>query len=718
MYKKWFNLWKHRNILSILISVMILFVLLWIKDSWIPIFVNQSIQSIYFIENDSIASDEIVVVEIDEETLAGRRDVRTWNITVEWLWRFPFDRKYYATVIDNLHAAGAAVVGLDVIFWEQSNASSDKLLADSIKNAGNVVLGLWTENHGLKDDESTQAESGFWHTSKATINTPYQDFYDGAYHAWYFEVKIDNRTENAYGIYPFSKFFRDDRLYEHFSIALLKAYYAKIYWDDSFLEWDIKSNSKKFIVSDRIELIKSKNDAKDVLINYAYNKKTGLLKINRWSFLDVYHNKLNKDYFKDKIVVIWATASGIKDIFFTPVGQQYGVYLHANLINTLITKNGIKYLDEKVEFFIIFLLVIVAVYFNLSISGRVLFFSNVFIIWLSFFLAYYITFLTSYLPSFTFELLLWVIFSLAISNIVKYMIENKNKTKLNKALSEYVSEDVAKEILSWEGKINLNGENKDIAIFFSDIEGFTTISEQFSPEELVSFLREYLSTMSHIIMDEGWFINKYEWDAVMALWWVFTTDMLDAYGMCYGALKQQSELKKLNEKWKKRKIPEIKTRMWLHSWPAIIWNIWAQWRKMEFTALWDSVNVASRLEWVNKFYGTYICASEDIYQKQKEHFEFRYLDRIKVKGKDKAIKIYELVAIRWDLTKQQQEVIFNFRVATNLYNEQKFSEALIIFKQLAVKWDGPSRTYLDRCEQYMKNPPGDHWDGVWTMTEK
>ncbi len=176
-------------------------------------------------------------------------------------------------------------------------------------------------------------------------------------------------------------------------------------------------------------------------------------------------------------------------------------------------------------------------------------------------------------------------------------------------------------------------KKKKLAIYFSDIEWFTTISEKFEPEDLVWFLREYLSEMSDIIMDENWFINKYEWDAIMALWWSFIEYDKWAYYSCLSAIKQQALLKTLNNDWKERWFAEIKVRIWIHTWEAIVWNIGSTWRKMEYTALWDSVNLASRLEWVNKFYWTYICVSEDIYIETAEYFEFRYLDIIKVKWK-------------------------------------------------------------------------------------
>jgi adenylate cyclase len=137
---------------------------------------------------------------------------------------------------------------------------------------------------------------------------------------------------------------------------------------------------------------------------------------------------------------------------------------------------------------------------------------------------------------------------------------------------------------------------------------------------------------------------------------------------------------------------------------------------MEFTALWDSVNLASRLEGVNKFYWTYICVSEETYNEVNDKFIFRYLDKIRVKWKNLPIKIYELICFAEE--NYHKELYSDFEKAIRLYEWRKFSEAETIFSMLAQVWDKPSKTYLERCKMYIKNPPKDDWDGVWTMDSK
>ena len=316
------------------------------------------------------------------------------------------------------------------------------------------------------------------------------------------------------------------------------------------------------------------------------------------------------------------------------------------------------------------------------------------------------------------QFLFALILSLTVSNILKSYLEDKNKTLLNKALSQYVSKDIAKEILTGEWKVNLDWERKNISIFFSDIEGFTSISEKMKPEELVIFLREYLWAMSNIIMDERGFIDKYEWDAIMAMWWVFGYENSSTYDNCKSAILQQKKLNILNKDWKERFWEELKIRMWINTGEAIVWNIWATGRKMEFTALWDSVNLASRLEEVNKKYWTYLCVSEIVYEEQKYNFDFRYLDQIKVKWKNIPVKIYELISFKWEISDLKKGIISDFEKAIKLYLEKDFKKALNIFEELSLLWDNPSKTYILRCEEFIKNPPEHNWDWVWTMKTK
>ena len=697
------KIFKNKKILSTIVSVFILVLIISLSQTWPFILLNKKIQNNYYPFKNLIfwnkISDKILIVEIDDQTFKIDKKEKLW------LGRFPFDRKNYIPVIQNLKDAWAKVIGFDIIFSEKT--SSDKNLSKTIKKAWNVII-WWFFS---KEKEANKEKIVF---NKSV-------FSDSTIATWYYTPKINKYNNVVYWVIPFVKF-KNGSFYDHFSFSVLKTYYSYIH-NKTYLKEEPKKKNNNYYLNSSKNIPFATKQTNEVLINYF--KRTDYKKNNKIiSFIDIYDEKRFKKLkefvsFKDKIVLIWISASGIKDIFYTPNGIEYGIYTHVNMINTVLTWAFLNYFDKNLELLFIFILIVCAVYFNISRLWYVLIFSNIAIItiFLLIFPALILT-LTISIPNYFIELLVALFLSLILSNIIKYLMENKDRLKLGKALSEYVSENVAHEILSWAWKINLNGEKKDIAIFFSDIEWFTSISEKFTPEILVLFLREYLTNMSDIIMDEWWFINKYEWDAIMALWWVFGINTSTTYSACLSAIKQQKLLEILNKDWKKRWFSEIKVRIWIHFWEAIIWNIWSSWRKMEFTALWDSVNLASRMEWVNKFYGTYICVSEDVYKKVKNDFEFRYLDKIRVKWKKIWVNIYELVEEKWKIQEKQKNIFIKFDEAISLYLSRDFVKALSVFDDLVKLWDKPSQTYKSRCEMYIKNPPEDDWDQIWTMESK
>lgn len=702
------KLLHNRVFLTVSISLFIFLLLLvlsspfYVINEKIKSFIIKTKNEIYLLDTtkvNKLINNDIVVINFDEKTL-------------DKLW-FPISRRDYKPIIENLNNAWAEIIAFDIIFANNNNLDIewDDIFAKSIKDAWNVIL-WWAII------SKTFSGQTIW-----VIEKPLDKFLTWALAFWYYQPNVDMKSNVVTSFRPSAKIYDVNKnlsTYNHFGISILKAYYSKIY-EKNYLNYENSDKDFYYLRSDyRVPFLLSNSN--DILINFvplpvwAENKYS---KFISYSFLDVYENKIDPNAFDWKIVLVWATAKWIKDIFTTPNWIEYWVYVLSNIVNTMLTKNYLLYLDKNLELFLIFSLILLSVYFNLSRSWYVLVFSNISIsiIFLVIFPISVLIF-TSYLLNHLFELFFALILSLTISNMVKYITENKNKNKLNKALSEYVSKAIADEILSNSWKINLDWERKKLAIYFSDIEWFTTISEKFEPEFLVWFLRDYLSEMSDIIMDSNWFINKYEGDAIMALWWAFTPYDNSSYYSCLSALKQQKRLSELNEIWWKKWFSTIKVRIGLHVWEAIVWNIWSTWRKMEFTALWDSVNLASRLEWVNKFYGTYICVSESIYEEVKDLFEFRYLDKIRVKWKNKPVKIYELLWLKNEVSDERLEIKNQFEKAVKLYLKRDFLWAKKIFEKLIKQWDNAPQIYLDMCEIYMKTPPSDDWDWVSTMSWK
>lgn len=314
-------------------------------------------------------------------------------------------------------------------------------------------------------------------------------------------------------------------------------------------------------------------------------------------------------------------------------------------------------------------------------------------------------------------LILAVLSLIFIVNIIWYLRKRDDSEKLNNALSDYVDKEIAKAILSKKSDVNFSGEKKKISVFFSDIEWFTSLSNKFQPEELVLFLKEYFSIMSANIQKYNWYIDKYEWDCVMALWWAFHGMQKDSYDTCLSALKQQKALRILNIKFKKTLGQEIRVRMGINTWEAVLGNIGARGKKVEFTAFWDCVNVASRLEWANKLYGTNICVSEKIYNECFDFFEFREIDTVVLRWKDTWIRIYELLDELWKVSKEKMKIYTRYEKALHLYYNREYQKAFNIFTQLKNK-DIPSKVMALRCEKFLKKAPLKNWDSAWRMDIK
>lgn len=212
------------------------------------------------------------------------------------------------------------------------------------------------------------------------------------------------------------------------------------------------------------------------------------------------------------------------------------------------------------------------------------------------------------------ELSVIVVMVALSSTAYKYVLEEKGKRLLRNALSQYLAEDLVTSVLSNYDEVRLGGTRREVTLFFSDIAGFTTLSENMEPEELVRFLSIYLKEVSDIIMHRKGFINKYEGDAVMAIWGAFREQPDQARLACEAALEQQEKIREINREFRSKFGFEIEVRMGINKGPAVVGNIGSEGKKIEFTALGDTVNIASRFEGINKLYGTLICVGESTAQ--------------------------------------------------------------------------------------------------------
>ena len=289
--------------------------------------------------------------------------------------------------------------------------------------------------------------------------------------------------------------------------------------------------------------------------------------------------------------------------------------------------------------------------------------------------------------------------------------------------SRYIPKRLAIKLLEKSGEITIGGSVQNITVFFSDIAGFTSISEDTPAEYLTLHLSEYFENLTKIILNNNGNIDKYIGDAIMALWGTPDEDEHQVINACRAALLCQKRLVELNQYWMKMSKPILNTRIGLHTGNAVVGNIGSS-ERLNFTALGDSVNLAARLEGLNKYYDTNIMTSEDIYAIAKNQFIFRILDKVSVKGKNKSILVYELVD---EIRQNSQEQVRQFQYSLTAneafehYLNRRWEKAIQIYEVLNEDYGWGVKTnsmIIQRCLYYKDNPPADEWQGDYHMNDK
>jgi class 3 adenylate cyclase len=292
---------------------------------------------------------------------------------------------------------------------------------------------------------------------------------------------------------------------------------------------------------------------------------------------------------------------------------------------------------------------------------------------------------------------------------------------LRRAFSTYLSEDVVEEIISDPARLKLGGIKRDMTALFTDIMGFTRIAETLAPEQLVELLNYYLSSMSDIILDHKGTIDKYQGDAIISFFGAPLILPDHAVRACNAAIIMRRTEKAINKYIMEKGISSspLLTRIGIGSGEMVVGNMGTE-KKMNYTIIGNTVNLASRLEGVNKHYGTWILASEKTIEQTGRRFLTRRLDRIRVAGMNEPVRIYELLALAKNVDPALQRKLELFHNALELFEKRNWPAAAVIFKQIldSSPDDSPSVLYFNRCQNYLERSPDSNWDGVYNIKQK
>jgi len=645
---------------------------------------------------------DVVVVAID-------------HASIKELGRWPWSREVTGKLIENLAYYGTKVTALDIVFSEPQSAAADAALASSIARSGNVVMGYF-----FREEEQAVDPAAIAQMERATVklmkvaegvqSIPLIQYSN-------LDVNLSQLGSKALNFGFFNAKSDGDGLYRRSILLLL--YNGDIYPSLAmnalrhYLGSDIMLEVKSYGI-DSLQIgslrVPSQEDG-----TMALNYYGGARSFRTISAVDVIKKRLKKDELKGAMAFVGATEIGIYDIRPTPFdAYQPGVELHATVAANALEHRFLKYdgITQMHEMLCILLLPI--------LLGLILAFMPGTFAGLAAFAGTTGLFLAINYLGFTVGLrdmtIIYPLFGLGLtylgSESWRNLVVEKKGRQLKKAFSNYVSPDLVREIEKNPDKLVLGGEQREISILFSDIRGFTTVSESLTPPELVTLLNEYLSPMTRIVLEEKGTLDKFIGDAVMAIF----NAPLDVPGhaehACTAAVKMMDELTRLNVGFAERGMHTLDIGVGINTGPAVVGNMGADIR-FDYTAIGDSVNLASRLEGLNKYYGSHILVSEDTHkQVSSGRFTFREVDRVRVKGKHLPIVMYELMIANLELLPRFEEGLEKYRA-------QQFSEAQRVFDQLVSDYsDGPSRLYSSRCADYLETPPPADWDGVYTAKSK
>ncbi len=431
--------------------------------------------------------------------------------------------------------------------------------------------------------------------------------------------------------------------------------------------------------------------------------------------------------FKDKYVVISATGQALKDIRPTPVSKAHlGAGINATALDNLLVGDAIRRspasLDAALALLVCALLAVgmAAIWSFISNTG----------------LAFLVTLAATGVVLGGYALGadrlfagagVWVAVSVPVIGgalatfaavVTVNALERNDKRFIEKALNRYTSKALAEELMKHPEYLALGGARREISVYFSDIAGFTTISEGLTAESLVGLLNEYLTAMTDVVDRYDGYLDKYIGDAVMAFWGGLVPDDKHAEKAALAALDMRDECIRRNPEWKAKYGYDITARAGINSGFGVVGNMGSQ-NKYNYTAMGDMVNVASRLEGANKGYGTLLMVSEFTWAKIHGVVDGRELDYVAVKGKEKPVGVFELLARKGQTDPAKLAAAARFGDGLALYRARRFAEARPIFEEVAREHDdGPAKTYVKRCQLFEEEPPPTDWDGVWHMKEK
>ena len=620
--------------------------------------------------------------------------------------RWPWDRSTLALGIDNL--VEADVVLMDMIFSEETSEKEDNLLGESLANLNASVCGFFLRKKATQSIGEDELEI-LGDSSLDLLQSQIAEFNNPSFiSAPYAEMNILPILESCTLSGSFSTLSGSDHLLRAYPISV---YFQNILYPSLGIQ-GLRLKLNKDI--NRVDALHVEINDKEIGLD-----ENGFIRLNFYnkeqyniiSFLDVVQGKVKPEYFKGKIVILGITEVGAGDVVSTPIGSIPGPLLHYTFISNLLENHLI--IEPKYVTSILIVFMVLLPFFLVLISKKILYRT---ILNIAIYLLVYAyvrsLFVTDMVYIDLFYPLISLILSLVAVEAIAFSIQEKSGKFLKDTFSSYLSGDLLQELIDNPESFKLGGEKKELSILFSDIRGFTTISENLEPEDLILVLNRYFTPMTKSVLENKGMLDKYIGDAVMAFFNAPVDVKEHADAACRCAISMIAKLEALNLELKNEvegklkqkqnekdkesleifrdEILPIRIGVGVNTAEVIVGNIGSD-DKKEYTIIGDGVNLASRVESLTKGYGIPILITEFTIAKINSSFLYREMEPVEVKGKDEAVVLYELMSD----TELSQTIKKGYDKALQLYKDGDLQDSKILFSTLVDKYDdGPSKHFL------------------------
>ena len=738
---------KWLKVYRFFVCGLITFIFILHTADWVTIPTLQRMENILYdlrlraTANQGI-DERIVIVDIDENSLAkeGR-----------WPWR----RDKMAYLMDMLFDYYAIrLVGFDIVFSEPDTSagielldklatgplqkdpafletletmrpqlSYDQLFANSLKNRP-VVLGYLfshllekrPEIGTLPNSINSQEEllnSGLFAQQSYVANLP--ALQKSAMSAGFFS----NPSVDEDGIYrrlPLLVSYQQNT-YEALSLAMFRALLDLPAVKYSMGDQYGKNDADKRLEGIDIDGFHIPVNQKSVLL-VPFRGKQGSFKYI--SATDVLNGVLDQAELKDKIVLVGTTAAGLFDSRATPVQSVYpGVEVHANILSGLLDqtiKSRPSYIlgIEVIELLLVFgLAVLVFPYLSVlsaaSLFGALLISGSAF---------NYYSWVNLNVDSLLATPLTLLVMLFGVQILFSYFFESRKKKQLGSMFGQYIPPELVAEMTQSDAEYSLKGESREMTVLFSDVRGFTTISENLDPQALCELINAILTPVTQVIHESKGTIDKYIGDAIMAFWGAPVHNAQHAFYAVKAGLTILKTLDAIQDEFSQKGWPKIEIGIGLNTGKMSVGNMGSQFR-VAYTVMGDAVNLGSRLEGLTKHYGVRMLVSESTALATPE-FAYREVDKVKVKGKQLAISIYEPLGFKGDLSDEKLAELALLNLAFEQYRDQHWHDAKVSFKHLFEMYADNKlyAIYLERIAYFEQSPPPIDWDGSFVHTSK